>query len=237
MKVLENLKRTMESIDALKAPKNEEDNEFAVLFDKYKDIPVDTLKEIIADVKEAVKPEEKLIKEADNETNVIPAEGKPVEEIHKTQTNELDASEDGVVEETPEDFYTEDEDVTDDELIISEEDEDEIPEETEEKREDEIKDAEEKDDNFDEYEDELDIVEPDEEKEDKEDKDKVVNENVEKIDTDIPSEDNGADAADTAAKEVVNEANTAAKAAIANRDNKGSFSSDVDALTEYLDKI
>lgn len=253
MATLDTLKRTLESINAKKRKfENEGDVEgLATLFEKYKDISPETLKNIVTDVKaiiaptEEIKPEEttEFSTETDNRTDVKSAKGKLVKEPHKTQVNELDASEGDTTEETPEDFYTEDDDENadiDDELIISEEDEniedkpteevevtdevetEETPEETEE-------------DTFESYdddleEDELDTVE-DEEPE-------HLDEAAEKIDTDIPTDDNAVDAADKGAKEIVNEDNTGAKAAMTNNyDGKGTFSSDVDALTDYINKL
>ena len=249
MKVLENLRRTMESINSIKTRKHE-DGDCAEIFEKYKDIPRETLEAIIADVKSNIGAktededitDDELIVETD-EVDVKPAEGKPVDEPHKTQITELDASEDdGTTDKTLEDFYTEEneDDVTEDELIISEEDE-EKPSEDEEKPE-EIN-EEDEDDDFDVYEDELDIVESDEEdkesseKEEEPEEPKEFNEGAEKIDLDIPEEDNSDNAADKAAKEIKNESGTASKAAIANKDNKGAFSSDIDALTSYLDSL
>lgn len=277
MKILESLKRTIESIEAKKAPKSESEDGFDIIKAKYTEVPPEVLESIINDVKTECgrKMEEDIPEEPENADDALqaneedlnkveiePAEGKPVAEPHKTDTldsmNELDASEDGVAGETPEDYYTEDEDEIDDELIISEEDEptEELP--PAEVVDDEIA-AESDEDDFDIYQDELDVVDADEpvnetgedaekidmsipERENSDDaadaalKERRACEDAEKIDLNIPSDDNSTDAADKAAKEIKNEDNSGAKAAIANRDNKGAFSSDVDALTEYLDK-
>ena len=105
--------------------------------------------------------------------------------------------------------------------------------------------AEEDEEDFDVYKDELDIVEEDEKPEEIDDTipagDDGVEaaekyEDTEEIDTIIPDEDTGVEAADAAEKEPIQEANTAAKAAIANKENKGAFSADVDELTKYLDE-
>lgn len=252
MKVLENLRRTMESINSIKTRKHE-DGDCAEIFEKYKNIPRETLEAIIADVKSNIGAktededitDDELIVETD-EVDVKSAEGKPVDEPHKTQITELDASEDdGTTDKTPEDFYTEEneDDVTEDELIISEEDEEKPSEDEEKPEEINEEDEEDEDDDFDVYEDELDIVESDEEdkesseKEEETEESKEFNEGAEKIDLDIPEEDNSDNAADKAAKEIKNESGTASKAAIANKDNKGAFSSDIDALTSYLDSL
>ena len=263
MKILESLKRTMESIEAKKACKNEDFDKFAAIKEKYADIDPEKLDAIIADVKEVCAPEKETSttevndelmnseESVENTTDTIPAKIEPDgDDVHKTDTldsmNELDASEDGIAGETPEDFYTEDEDEEiDDELIISEEDDNE-PEDTE----DDMMTEEDEEDDFDVYQDELDKV--DETGEDAEaidmtipvaddsveDTDKAQKtENAEKIDLDVPTDDNGVDAADKGAKEIKNEDNSGAKAAMANKYNKGNFSSDVDALTAYLDEI
>lgn len=266
MKVLESLKRQMESIEAKKSRKveSEDDLGFDAIKAKYTEVPPEVLESIINDVKTECsrKTEEDL-----NKVEIEPAEGKPVDEPHKTDTldsmNELDASEDGVAGETPEDYYTEEDEDIDDELIISEEDDEPVEDlPPAEVVDDEIaaESDENEDDDFDVYQDELDAVTGDEEpvnetgeepekidmtipaKDNSDDaadaamKERQRCEGAEKIDLNIPDEDNSVDAADKAAKEIKNEDNSGAKAAIANRDNKGAFSSDVDALTQYLDE-
>lgn len=255
MRLLESIKKQIESIEAKKNP-IVENEEFVELFEKYKDIPAETLKAIIADVKavcmpaeseETEEPNKEEVVETEQETNVVDAAEVKPDDVEHTDANkaesaqmtELDASEDND-EEIDDDLIISEED-EDDELIISEEDDEQ---------------AEEKDDVlFDEYQDELDIAEADcqddemiEENAEKIDMtipgsddsvksaDKAANETAEQIDMTIPSKDNSDDAADAAAKEQKNEANTGAKAAVANRDNKGAFSADVDALTDYLDE-
>lgn len=265
MKVLEQLKRTLESLEDLRAQQTEDDEEFAELFEKYSDIPAEKLKEIIADIKAAcVKPVEPANEDL-NDVDVKSAE-EPKDAEHtdtakseSTQVNELDASEDEQVDDNAEDLIVEDdvEDSNTDDLIVEgDEDELELPSEevTEEVEPEVIEDENyqnsEMDEDFDGYEDELDIAQGDEEEvnEDAEKidmnipsdevpveaADKVVKEDAEKIDMSIPSDDTPVDAADKAAKEQTNEANIGAKAAIANREAKGNFSSDVDALTDYL---
>lgn len=257
MKVLDNIKRTLESIEAKKAPEViAEEDKFAALYEKYNDIPAEALAAIIADVEAICNPVEAPAEEPEMVENEIedieapaeelaPAEDEVVEENDElkdeiiidenNETDVIEVKEPEAVEhtdatkaesedfdETPEDFYTEEDDDVDDEIIISEEDE-EVEEE----------------EDFDVYADELDVVEEDEEEIDmtisSDDVDEKP-ENAEKIDMDIPEEDNGVEVADAAEKEPVNEDNMGAKAAIANRQNKGNFSSDVDALTEYLDE-
>ena len=256
MKILTSLKRTLESIEASKKQMKEDaDDKFAAIKAKYADIAPEVLENLIKDVCEVCSPApaeeapvqeevddnaKDLIIQEENAVDVAPAEGKPVDEPHKTdaaeQMNELDASEDGVTDETPEDFYTEEDE--DDELVISEENEDKP--EPEDKTED---------DDFDVYEDELDLVEETGEKAENIDmtipeKDNsidaanaVKSEGAEKIDLNVPTDDDAVNAADKGAKEIKNEDNSGAKAAMANKYNKGSFSSDVDALTAYLDEI
>ena len=263
MKLLETLKRTMESIESKRSFRNEDFDEFATIKEKYADIDPEKLDAIIADVKAVCAPQKEASatevndelmnseESAENTTDTIHANIEPDgEDVHKTDTldsmNELDASEDGIAGETPEDFYTEDEDEEiDDELIISEEDDNE-PEDTE----DDMMTEEDEEDDFDVYQDELDKV--DETGEDAEAIDMTIpiaddsvegadkaqkTENAEKIDLDVPTDDNGVGAADKGAKEIKNEDNSGAKAAMANKYNKGNFSSDVDALTAYLDEI
>ena len=268
MKLLENIKRTLESIEGMRAPKVEEDAQIAKLLEKYKDIPAETLKAIVADVKadcaaHVEKAEEQPMDETEQKTDVIDVtkvEPKDIEhtdanKAESTQMTELDASEE---DNTEEDFYTEEDDDTDDELIISEEgdtdDELIISEEDNIEDAEEPEQVEEDDDEDDVYVDELDIATADKEPEQVDENaekidmtipgdddgvkaaDKAITENAEKIDMNIPEEDVPSDAADAAAKEHIKEDNTGAKAAMANKDNKGAFSSDVDALTEYLDK-
>lgn len=250
MKVLDNIKRTLESIEAKKAPEViAEEDRFAALYEKYNEIPADALAAIIADVEAICNPVEAPAEEPEMVENEIedieapaeelaPAEDEIVEENDElkdeiiidenNETEVIEVKEPKAAEhtdatkaesedfdETPEDFYTEEEDDVDDEIIISEEEEDE---------------------DFDVYADELDVVEEDEEEidmtipsDDVEVDEKL--EDSEEVDADIPEDD-----IEAAEKEPVNEANTGAKAAIANRQNKGNFSSDVDALTEYLDE-
>lgn len=256
MKVLDSIKRTMESIEAEKCRemKQEGNEEFAELFEKYKDIPAEKLVEIIKDIKEKIAPkpvsedededgieDELIIRESEDPNKVEVKDASEVEpsDIEHTdannepstkQINELDASED------------EEEKTDEEELIITEE----KPEETEDIEDENMEEIE--DEDFDVYKDELDIVDGDEKNEDAEKidmnipeednsieaADSAKNEDADKIDMNIPEEENSDDAADKAAKEITNEDNNAAKAAIANRDNKGAFSSDIDALTDYL---
>lgn len=264
MKILTSLKRTLESIEASKKRvKEDAEDKFAAIKAKYADIAPEVLENLIKDVCEVCAPapaEEAPVQEEvddnakdlviqdENAVDVVPAEGKPVDEPHKTdateQMNELDASEDGVTDETPEDFYTEDDEEDDDELVISEEDETE-PEADNAKLENEA----EEDEDFDVYEDELDLVEETGEKAENIDMtipekdnatdaaDAVKSEGAEKIDLNVPTDDDAVNAADKGAKEIKNEDNSGAKAAMANKYNKGNFSSDVDALTAYLDEI
>lgn len=262
MKILTSLKRTLESIEASKRQMKEDaDDKFAAIKAKYADIAPEVLENLIKDVCEICAPApaeeapaqedvddnaEDLIIQDENAVDVVPAEGKPVDEPHKTdaaeQMNELDASEDGVTDETPEDFYTEEDE---DELVISEENEDE-PEPDKVEPENEV---DEDDEDFDVYEDELDLVEETGEKAENIDMtipeednatdaaDAVKSEGAEKIDLNVPTDDDAVNAADKGAKEIKNEDNSGAKAAMANKYNKGNFSSDVDALTAYLDEI
>lgn len=260
MKILTSLKRTLESIEASKRQMKEDaDDKFAAIKVKYADIAPEVLENLIKDVCEVCAPApaedspvqeevddnaKDLIIQEENEVDVVPAEGKPVNEPYKTdaaeQMNELDASEDGITDKTPEDFYTEeDEDEDEDELVISE-DEDE-PEPDNKDNDD--------DEDFDVYEDELDLVEETGEKAENIDMtipeednatdaaDAVKSEGAEKIDLNVPTDDDAVNAADKGAKEIKNEDNSGAKAAMANKYNKGSFSSDIDALTAYLDEI
>lgn len=232
MKVLDDIKRVMESIENKKS-KNE-DACCSSLFEKYNDIPEERLQSIIDDVKASITKEEcgdidnkedVMKKEADNSVDVegdLPApEPDDVEHTDALKAmNELSASESEEDDATTEDeveeqVVSEDEeykDDIDDDLIISEE-----ADEEGETADDIVEDSE----DFDVYKDELDLVEKDEDAED--------------IDMSIPEKENSNDAADTAVKEPVNEANTGAKAAVANTyDGKNSFSSDIDALTDYL---
>lgn len=272
MKLLETLKRTMESIESKRSFRNEDFDEFATIKEKYADIDPEKLDAIIADVKAVCAPQKEASatevndelmtseESAENTTDTIHANIEPDgKDVHKTDAldsmNELDASEDGVAGETPEDFYTEDEDEeTDDELIISEEDETDSDDADEVENADDAmmteEDEEDEDDDFDIYQDELDKV--DETGEDADAIDMSIpkaddsvegadkaqkTEDAENIDLNVPTDDNSVDAADKGAKEIKNEDNSGAKAAMANKYNKGSFSSDVDALTTYLDEI
>ena len=59
MKVLDNIKRTLESIEAKKAPEViAEEDKFAALYEKYNDIPAEALAAIIADVEAICNPVE-----------------------------------------------------------------------------------------------------------------------------------------------------------------------------------
>lgn len=260
MKILTSLKRTLESIEASKRQMKEDaDDKFVAIKEKYADIAPEVLDNLIKDIREVCAPApaeapvqeevddnaKDLIIQEENAVDVVPAEGKPVDEPHKTdaaeQMNELDASEDGTTDKTPEDFYTEDDEEDEDELVISEENDD--------KPEPEDKIDDEDDEDFDVYEDELDLVEETGEKAENIDMtipekdnsidaaDTVKSEGAEKIDLNVPTDDDAVNAADKGAKEITNEDNSGAKAAMANKYNKGSFSSDVDALTAYLDEI
>lgn len=281
MKILESLNRMMESIEAKRSPKHESEDDvgFDAIKAKYTEVPPEVLESIITDVKEACgrkfeedeqEQEQEVANDAEqaneedlNKVEIEPAEGKPVNEPHKTDTldsmNELDASEDdGTADQTPVDFYTEEDDI-DDELIISDEDGEEPTEDLppEEVVDDEIAAESDEEEDFDVYQDELDITDGDEPiNETGEEPEKIdmsipkrddsvdaadaamheTGEKAQKIDMSIPDDENSTDAADSAAKEIKNEDNSGAKAAMANRDNKGAFSSDVDALTEYLNE-
>ena len=267
MKLLETLKRTMESIESKRSFRNEDFDEFATIKEKYADIDPEKLDAIIADVKAVCAPQKEASatevndelmnskESVDNTTDTIHANIEPDgKDVHKTDTldsmNELDASEDGVAGETPEDFYTEDE-KTDDELIISEEDETDLDDADDiENADDAMMTEEDEDDDFDIYQDELDKV--DETGEDADAIDMTIpkaddsikgadkaqkTEDAEKIDLSVPTDDDAVNAADKGAKEIKNEDNSGAKAAMANKYNKGNFSSDVDALTAYLNEI
>lgn len=254
MKVLDSIKRTMESIEAEKCRemKQEGNEEFAELFEKYSDIPAEKLTEIIADIKEKLAPvpvaedededgieDELIIRESEDPNKV---EVKDASEVEPSDVEHTDANDEPVTKQINELDASEDEEekTDEEELIITEEQ----PEEIEKEELEEI----EEDEDFDVYKDELDIVDGDEKNEDAEKIDMSIpekensvdaadaakNEDADKIDMNIPEEENSDDAADKAAKEVKNEDNNAAKAAIANRDNKGAFSSDIDALTDYL---
>lgn len=255
MKVLDSIKRTMESIEKEKgAEVVAENEEFKDICAKYQDIPEETVISIAKDVKEKLAPapkteeedgegvdDELIIQENGNQTEVKDAaEVKPsdveqtdanAEKAEKVNMNELDASE---------------EEKTDEEELIVTEDEPAVDTPPEENVEVEVN---EDDEEFDVYKDELDIVDGDKEEKDEnaenidmnipseENSDdaanKAANENADKIDMNIPKADDSVDAAD---KAHTNEANTGAKAAIANKANKGAFSSDVDALTDYLNE-
>lgn len=270
MKVLDSIKRTMESIEADKqdSMKVEDHEEFAELFEKHSDIPKEKLVEIIDDVKEKLAPapvvedegedgveDELVIQESDNPNK---ADVEDVAEVKPSDVEHTDANKEPVTHQVNELDASEDEDNIEDEEVIVEDDadfddeEELVVSEEGEEVEDEVEDLEEieEDEDFDIYKDELDIVDGDEKNEDAEKidmnipeedngqdaADRAANENAEKIDLNIPEKENSDDAADAAAKEHANEDNNGAKAAIANRDNKGAFSSDIDALTDYLDK-
>lgn len=251
MNVLDNIRRTMESVEKLRTSQTcEGQDEFVALYEKYKDIPEDKLKEIIADVKsicipatetveepvkeeipaeETQQPEETevsddlVIKDETNEVDVKPAAGIPEEPGVVDTKDESEEQEDEQIDSKNELDASEADEGDEEELIISEEeDNDTVEEET----------IDEDDEEYEDQIDELDIVDGDKVEEPK-------SENAEEIKLDVPSADTGDKAAEKAecgdnSKEHTNEANTAAKAAIANRDNKGTFSSDVDALTDYL---
>ena len=139
MKILESLKRTMESIESKKAHKVEAEDEFVDIRKKYTDVPAEVLESIISDVKEACgkkfeeneEPQEienandaeQVTEEDLNKVEIKPAEGKPVDEPNKTDTldamNELDASEDDdTASQTPSYFYTEDDEEEIDDLLM-----------------------------------------------------------------------------------------------------------------------
>lgn len=250
MTLLKNIKRVVESIENIKNKEslNEDDVKFAEIYKKHSDIPEDKLKMIIDDVQNCCRANEEAedtdiddtqVMDEDNSTDVIDvskvtpddAEHTDANKAESCQMTELDASEDSDLDEDEEELIIsenddEEDSDEDEELIISEndgeEDSEDFVEEDEDTIEDETEDfvEEDEDEGFDGYQDELDVVEED----------------AKSIDMNVPSKDNSDDAADAAAKEQVKEDNNGAKAAIANRDNKGAFSSDVDALTDYLNK-
>lgn len=274
MKVLDSLKRTLESLEATRCRKTEGEEEFAALFEKHNDIPREKLMEIINDFKAmqhvdepAVEAEEtpvegeneEVVTEDENKVDVTGSTQDVTGDAGHTDANkedkeriaELDASEeDGTADQTPIDFYTEEdeeevcpvcgkeqdecnatvteEDNADDELILSEEDEETENEEI----------IEEDEEDFDVYKDELDVIEGDEEAENEEPM--IEEDGEEEIDDELimeETEDNIDDELIMEESAHKNEANIGAKAAIANKyDGKKAFSSDVDALTEYLDE-
>lgn len=209
MKLLQNIKRLMESIEDEKSDVVI-DERCQDLVEKYSDISKEMLAGIINDVKERVCEDGEEVDIEDKEV---------VEENEETEEIKDDIEE--VTEEDEEGF--------DDELVIRESDDDmeqieeldasedgedlDVEDEEKEELEDDIEEVTEDDDDvsdfIDEDNEELDMVEGDEEIEDKED-------------------------IETEEKENMHEDNTGAKAAIANNQYKGTFSSDVDDLTDYL---